>query len=142
MKVFFKKTISLIVILTAAATVGGCATGQTQPQTQEEHKAHHPEGAAVQQPSGMGQGGNMGMAGHGGQGGGMGMMGQGGGQMGMMGKSGTAGQMDLKSMCEMHDRMKSAKTSGERSAMIDDHMKNMPPEMRQRHMEMMQQHCK
>ena len=70
------------------------------------------------------------------------MMGQGSGQMGMMGQGGAAGQMDMKSMCEMHDRMKNARTPEERSAMMDERMKNMSPEMRQRHMEMMQQQCK
>ena len=82
------------------------------------------------------------MMGQGGQGGGMGMMGQGGGQMGMMGQGGAAGQMDMKSMCEMHDRMMSARTPEERSAMMNERMKNMSPEMRQRYMEMMQQQCR
>lgn len=123
MKRFFQKTSSLIAVLAAAAALAGCAANQTQPKTGDEHKEHHPAGA-VAQPSG-----------------GMGMMGQGGGgQMGMMGQGG--GQMDMKSMCTMHDRMKNARTPEERGAMMDERMKGMSPEMRQRHMEMMQQQCK
>ena len=135
MKRFFQKASSLIAVLAAAAALAGCAANQTQPKTGDEHKEHHPAGAAAQ-PSG-----GMGMMGQGG-GGQMGMMGQrGAGQMGMMGQDGT-GQMDMKSMCEMHGRMKNARTPEERGAMMDERMKGMSPEMRQRHMEMMQQQCK
>jgi len=124
MKRFFQKPGSLVAVLAAAAALAGCAANQAQPQTGDGHKEHHPAGAAAQ-PSG-----------------GMGMMGQGGGgQMGMMGQGG-AGQMDMKSMCEMHGRMKSARTPEERGAMMDERMKGMSPEMRQRQMEMMQQQCK
>lgn len=135
MNFFVQKTSSLIAVFAVAAALTGCAANQTQPQTkattQEEHKAHHPESEAAQPSSKAGQRGGSGS---------MGMMGQGGGgQMGMMGQ---AGQMDMKSMCEMHDRMKATRTPAERSAMMDERMKNMSPEMRQRHMEMMQQQCK
>jgi hypothetical protein len=78
---------------------------------------------------GGGQGGMMG----GGQGG---MMG--GGQGGMMGQG---GQMDMKSMCELNERMKNA-TPQERSAMMAQYMGNMTPEMRQRHFEMMERQCR
>jgi hypothetical protein len=143
MKLFLQKASSLIAILAAAAALAGCAANQSQPQsqpktptqTEEEHKAHHPDGAAAQPSSRMAQGGasnSMGMMGQGAQGGGMGKMGQG----------GAAGQMDMKSMCDMHDRMKTAGTDKERSAMMDENMKSMSPEMRQKHMEMMQQQCK
>jgi hypothetical protein len=38
--------------------------------------------------------------------------------------------------------MMSARTPEERSAMMNERMKNMSPEMRQRYMEMMQQQCR
>ena len=65
------------------------------------------------------------------------------GQMGMMGggASGQMGMMDRKSMCEMHHRMMTAKTPAERAAMMDERMKNMSPETRQKHLEMMKQQC-
>ena len=52
------------------------------------------------------------------------------------------GMMDMKSMCDMHRKMMSAKTSEERQTMMDERMKNMSPEMRQKHMAMMQEKCK
>jgi hypothetical protein len=52
------------------------------------------------------------------------------------------GMMDMKAMCDMHDRMMAAKTPEERRAMMDEHMKNMSPEMVQKHMQMMQEQCK
>jgi len=45
----------------------------------------------------------------------------------------------MKSMCGMHDRMMSARAPEERSAMMDERMKNMAPEMRERQIEMMPQ---
>ena len=157
MKFMSGKPISLMAILFAATALAGCAATQQRSQepssqgsiTQEEHQAHHPQGAAAQPSGTTGQGGMMG----GGQGGMMGggqggMMGggqggmMGGGQGGMMGQGGAAGQMDMKSMCEMRDRMRNARTPEERSAMMNERMKNMSPEMRQRYMEMMQQQCR
>ena len=114
MKSVFQNAGSLIAVLIAAAALSGCAVGQ------EEHLQHHPEAASATSPGGMGQGGTT-------------------GQMGMMGNAG--GQMDMKSMCEMHNKMMSSKTPAEQTAMMDDHMKSMSPEMRQHHMKMMQQ-CK
>jgi len=173
MKFMSGKPISLMAILFAATALAGCAATQQRSQepssqgsiTQEEHQAHHPQGAAAQPSGTTGQGGMMGggqggmMGGGqggmmgGGQGGMMGggqggMMGggqggmMGGGQGGMMGQGGAAGQMDMKSMCEMRDRMRNARTPEERSAMMNERMKNMSPEMRQRYMEMMQQQCR
>ena len=72
----------------------------------------------------------------GGMGGMGGMMG---GQRGMMGQG---GQMDMKSMCDMHQRMKNSRTPQERAAMMNETMGNMTPEMRQRHLEMMEQQCR
>jgi len=79
----------------------------------EQHAQHHPEAASTGSQGTMGRGG----------------------QMGMM------GNMDMKSMCEMHDRMMSARTPEERSAMMNERMKNMSPEMRERQVEMMRQQC-
>lgn len=138
---------SLVVILFAAAALAGCAAMPQQSRespaqggfTRQEHQSHHPQGAEGQatgsgeQGATNGQGGMMGGAG--GQGG---MMGGAGGQGGMMGQG---GQMDMKSMCDMHERMKSA-TPQQRGAMMDQYMRNMTPEMRQRHFEMMEQQCR
>lgn len=49
--------------------------------------------------------------------------------------------MDMKSMCELNERMKNA-TPQERSAMMAQYMGNMTPEMRQRHFEMMERQCR
>lgn len=131
---------ALIATLLAVAALAGCAATQQPGRearsqggvSQEEQRAHHPQDAAAQPPATTGagtaarQGAMMG-----GQGG---MMG---GQGGMMG-----GQMELKSMCDMHERMKRSRTPQERSAMMEDTMKNMTPEMRQRHVEMMERQCR
>lgn len=44
--------------------------------------------------------------------------------------------MDMKSMCAMHKQMMEGKTAAQQQALMDDHMKSMPPEMRQRMQEM------
>jgi hypothetical protein len=122
MKSISRSAGSLASIVIAAAALTGCATAQ-----QEEHRHNHPEAASETSPKGTGRGGSSGGAD---------------GQMGMMGRAGADGQMDMKSMCDMHNKMMGSKTSAERSAMMDDHMKNMSPEMRQRHMEMIERQCK
>lgn len=48
--------------------------------------------------------------------------------------------MDAKAMCEMHKGMMAGKTPQERQAMMDEHMKSMSPEMRQR-MQAMHAQC-
>lgn len=79
-----------------------------------QHRQHHPDSATSQAPGTM--------------------------------DGGTASEqrstMDMKAMCDMHQKMMSAKTPEERKAMMDGHMKNMTPEMMQKHMEMMQSNCK
>jgi hypothetical protein len=127
MKPIFRSAGSFVAILIAATALTGCAASQEQ-----DHVQHHPEGASATSPGGMGRGGSTGQKG---------MMGGADGQMGMMGRDRTGEKMDMKSMCEMHNKMMSSKTPQERTAMMDDHMKSMSPEMRQQHMEMMQQ-CK
>lgn len=114
MKLIFQRASSLVFALIAAAALTGCAASQ------EDHLQHHPGAASATSPGGMGRGGSP-------------------GQMGMMG--GANGRMDMKSMCEMHNKMMSSKTPEQQRAMMDDHMKSMSPEMRQHHMEMMKQ-CK
>lgn len=49
--------------------------------------------------------------------------------------------MDMKTMCDMHEKMKT-KTPEEQKAMMDEHMKTMSPEKKQEHMTMMQEKCK
>jgi hypothetical protein len=49
--------------------------------------------------------------------------------------------MDMRAMCAAHGRMRDG-TAGPHGAMMERHMKEMSPEMRERHMEMMRRHCK
>jgi hypothetical protein len=49
--------------------------------------------------------------------------------------------MDMQSMCEMHKKMMSGKPAAEQQAMMQEHMKSMTPEMRQR-MQAMHEQCK
>lgn len=44
--------------------------------------------------------------------------------------------MDAKSMCEMHRKEMAGKTAAEQQAMMQEHMKGMAPDMRQRMQEM------
>ena len=53
----------------------------------------------------------------------------------------TMGAMDMQSHCEMHKKMMSGKSSAEQQAMMQEHMKAMAPEMRQR-MQAMHEKCK
>ncbi len=57
--------------------------------------------------------------------------------MGGMGKGG----MDMQGHCEMHQKMMSGKSSAEQHAMMQEHLKSMTPEMRQR-MQGMHEQCK
>lgn len=58
---------------------------------------------------------------------------------GAIGQTGTA---EMQTMCSMYRNMAKARTPEERQAMMDEHMRQMSPEMQQRHMEMMGQRCK
>jgi len=49
--------------------------------------------------------------------------------------------MDMQSNCEMHKKMMSGKSSAEQQDMMQEHMKSMTPEMRQR-MQRMHEQCK
>lgn len=57
-------------------------------------------------------------------------------------RPGAGGAMDRTAMCGRYEKMISQKTPADREAMMDRHMKSMPPEMQQRHMEMMQEKCR
>ncbi len=54
---------------------------------------------------------------------------------------GGMGMMDMQQRCEMHKKMMSGKPPAEQQAMMQERMKSMTPEMRQR-MEAMHQQCK
>ena len=56
----------------------------------------------------------------------------------MSGMSG--GQMDMQAMCEKHKGMMAGKSPAEQQAMMNDHMKSMPPEMQTR-MKAMHEKC-
>jgi hypothetical protein len=51
------------------------------------------------------------------------------------------GGMDMQSHCEKHKKMMSGKSTAEQQAMMQEHMKSMAPEMRQR-MQAMHEQCK
>lgn len=51
------------------------------------------------------------------------------------------GKMDMQSMCEMHQTMMSGKSPAEQQALMQEHMKSMAPEKRQR-MEAMHEQCR
>lgn len=104
-----------------AALLTACAMpNKGAPTDDADHKAHHPEAAASSAPPSPAQ--RPGPTGV--------------GQMGMM------DSMDMKTMCDMHKKMMSSKTPAEREAMMDRNMKSMSPEMRQKHMEMMEAKCR
>ena len=51
------------------------------------------------------------------------------------------GSMDMQAHCEMHKKMMSGKSSAEQQAVMQEHMKTMSPDMRQR-MQAMHEQCK
>lgn len=53
----------------------------------------------------------------------------------------TTDAMDMQSHCEMHKKMMGGKPSAEQQAMMQEHMKSMTPEMRQR-MQAMHAQCR
>ena len=120
MKTIFPLSRSLLT-MSVLVSLAACASTQSTP-SEEEYKVHHPDTSSSQAPGG----GN-----------------QQSGQMGMMSGSsdGMTSSMDPKAMCDMHKKMMNASPS-ERQAMMNDWMKQMSPEMRERHMQMMQEQCK
>lgn len=91
-----------IAAVTLSLGLTGCATSPT-----DQHKGHHPDGAASGQA-----------------------------KMGAMSGSMPMTGMESNTM-ETCTRMMNAKTPDERKAMMDEHMKSMSPEMREKCMEMM-----
>ncbi len=53
----------------------------------------------------------------------------------------ATGAMDMQSHCEMHKKMSAGKTSADQQAMMQEHMKSMSSDMRQR-MQAMHEQCK
>ncbi|PWF47790.1 hypothetical protein [Massilia glaciei] len=119
MKTTFRSA-TWVATLVAAMATGGCAAWQ------ERRHAQHHAGAEDAQPAAMAPGAT-------GSSGATGASGSSGGGMGM-----GRGMMEMKAMCDMHKNMMSAKTPEERQAMMDERFKSMSPEMRKKHMEMMQ----
>lgn len=52
----------------------------------------------------------------------------------------TSEGMDMGRMCGLHREIQNAPPE-QRHAIMERHMQQMSPEMRQRHMDMMRQHC-
>ena len=52
-----------------------------------------------------------------------------------------ASQVEMQSSCDMHKEMMAGKTAGEQQLLMEEHMKSMTPEARQRMQSMMAQ-CK
>ncbi len=44
----------------------------------------------------------------------------------------AAGGMDMKAMCDMHRQEMAGKTAAEQQALMQEHMKSMSPDMRER----------
>lgn len=53
----------------------------------------------------------------------------------------TTGAMDVQAHCEMHKKKMGSQPSAEQQAMMQEHLKSMPPEMRQR-MQAIHEQCK
>ena len=48
---------------------------------------------------------------------------------------------DMKTMCDMHDRVMKAKTDAERDAALDANVRAMPPAEKKQYVDMMHKHC-
>lgn len=108
----------------AALSAGMALAACTMPREAPAHAAHHPgQAAGAPAPASMG-GGQSGAA-----------------TAGAPASADRPASMDMQRMCQMHQDMHKA-PAGERQAMMEQRMKGMSPEMRQQHMDMMQQHCK
>lgn len=112
----------LMAAVALATTLPGCATqGGAGPDARGAHRHGAPAGTAGPDGARM-------MGGHG-AGKDAGAHGAAGGQ-----------PMDMQGMCAPHGPGSGAQAA-EHRAMMEQHMKDMSPEMRQRHMDMMRQHC-
>ncbi len=107
------KPLSFALPLIAPVILAAALTGCATDQSRQ-HKQHHPDNSAA--PAKMGDKSSGGMA---------------------------MTEADMMAMCgDMHEKMMSAKTPEERKAMMQEHMKSMPPDMMKKHMAMMQEHMK
>jgi hypothetical protein len=123
-RIFAMKMTSTLALRTVPVILAGllaaCATqGKGTAGEEPEHEAHHPDkSTSVTSSPSMAGRPNEGV------------------QMGMM------GSMDMKSMCDVHRNMMHSKSPAEREAMMEQRMPSMSPEMRRRHIEMMDAKCK
>lgn len=108
MKAKFSYAMPAALVL-AAITLTACVT---DPAAQTRHRQHHPDAAVTQGKMGMGAG--------------------------PMGKGMMMSDAEMKSICDMHEKMMGAKTPEERRSLMTEHMKTMSPETMKKHMEMMQ----
>ncbi|RZJ84380.1 MAG: hypothetical protein EOO64_03980 [Massilia sp.] len=125
----YSNSAHFLAALITAAGLSAC----TAPGGSDMHAHHHPAqtaGSAGRPSADMTMGGTTGAATASGQP----------GAPATEGHMGPGG-MDMKQMCAMHRDIQRAPDE-QRQAMMDRHMQQMSPEMRQRHMEMMRQHCK
>ncbi|ALK96093.1 hypothetical protein AB595_08615 [Massilia sp. WF1] len=137
------KTIHSFRILAGLAVTAGLVACATPAADQDQHHArHHPaqseDMAAPASPGGSAAQGGMGSGAMTGSQGGCGMMG--GNTTGSQAGCGMQ-HMDKDAMCAMYRSMRDAPTEQARQAMMDQNMRAMSPEMRQRHMEMLRQQC-
>lgn len=120
--------------LVAALVLSACASTQSSPSVESSTASSGPMmggasgGAPMMGSSSSGQGGMMGGT-------------SGGGMMGGSSAS-HGGMMDKQTMCQMYERMRSARTQEEHQAMMNQVMPGISPDMQQRHMQMMEQQCK
>jgi hypothetical protein len=105
------KFASWFAAIAAAMVMAGCATSGDT-----AHGGHHPDTSSAQAAGMMSPGASS-------------------DQMAMM------DMKDLQAMCDMHKKMMSGKTPNEQMAIMDDRMKSMSPEMKKKHMAMMEK-CK
>jgi hypothetical protein len=115
MLIILNSSIRMLAALATTLIVGACTTpgGATT-----DHGAYHPGQASPSDEAGAPRPGGA-----------------------MMGGQSGSREMDMNAMCAAHRRMHNAPPE-QRQAMMDQYMKGMSPEMRQQHMEMMQQKCK
>lgn len=122
--------------LVAAASLVACANPGAGP----EHEQHH----ARQSANAPGVGASGSSATQGGTAGGAMMGSHADCAMRDTGTGGCAGGMrhtDKEAMCAQYRGMRDAPNEQARQAMMDGQMRNMSPEMRLRHMEIMRRHC-
>jgi hypothetical protein len=55
---------------------------------------------------------------------------------------GRMAMMDMMAMCDMHQKMVSPKTPEEQQASVNEHMKNVSPEKREKNLSLMREKCK